>query len=240
MRLRRHRTNNGLPNGLTPLDESDLAALEDLLLVERIRRLERSEKVTLKERLRITLLQRSQLRSVLALVLFVCIGAYFVVKHLDKNSNAIKASNVKIEHAQALAVKALAKSERRHKALREYQIAACKRANEGRAETNRARRDDYLFDITLANGLELILTQPSTPNPNLTPAQARADLDFFTGLIGKLRSFASEREWRLLIPNCETAVDRPSTYHAPPPVKFSVRKPPPSALAIMLGKNLDE
>lgn len=137
-----------------------------------------------------------------------------------------------IEHAQVLASTALAKSEVRHAALRSYQIASCKRANESRAGENRSHRDDYLFDTALARGLSLILGQASRPNPLLTAAQNAADRDFFVGLTGSLGGFASDKEWRPLIVNCVFAVDHPGKYVLPPSVKFSERPAPTSALYV--------
>jgi hypothetical protein len=175
---------------------------------ERLDRLEGAHRV-------ITRLQRSQLWGVLALgVLLITTGAFYG-GHLQSNTS---------------------KSEERHAALRSYQIASCNRANESRASENRSHRDDYLFDTTLAALLNISLSQPSSPNPRLTPGQQAGDLHLVKQFVGSLSSYAADKEWRELIPDCEYAVDHPATYVLPPPIKFSKQMPPAGALVVQSRK----
>lgn len=178
---------------------------------ERVGRLEEAHRVTLRERARITRLQRSQLWGVLVLGAVVVAAGFIYGSHLSSNTS---------------------KSEERHAALRAYQIAACNRGNESRASENRSHRDDYLFDTTLAALLRISLSQPSSPNPRLTPSQQAGDLRLVEQFVGSLSSYAADKEWRELIPDCEYAVDHPATYVLPPPIKFSREMPPPGALEV--------
>ncbi len=198
---------------------------------ERLARLEIAHWVTLKERKRITLLQRSQLRAVGALVILVVVVGYLYGSHIATNTGKANDAVRKVRHAQQLAAAAIVRSNRRHDALRIYQIASCKRGNETRVIDNRSHKDDYLFDTSLVKLLRTALAQPEGAN-GLTPAQRRADRRNARQFTNQLAGFAKDKEWRYLIPNCEVAVDQPSKYISPKPIKFSTALPPYKALHI--------
>jgi hypothetical protein len=175
------------------------------------RAMEAAHRQTLRERRRIIGLQRKQFLAVVLMGLLLIAAGFIYGGHLSSNTT---------------------KSEERHAALRSYQIASCTRANESRASENRSHRDDYLFDTTLASLLRISLSQPSSPNPRLTPAQQTGDLELVEQFVGHLEGYAADKEWRELIPDCEYAVDHPATYVLPAPVKFAKRMPPASALEV--------
>lgn len=228
---------------LAELDQDEFGIDPSRPLPERVAVLEAAHKRTLVERRRITGLQRSQLLAVVVYGVVLVAAGFLWGKHLSANTNQIGSQTGQLErqtheigHAQQLAASALTKSEKRHAALRSYQIASCKRGNESRASENRSHRDDYLFDTTLASLLHISLSQPSTPDPNLTSEEQHGDLQRVKRFVGSLTRYADDKEWRSLIPNCEKAVDDPSKYVLPPPTKFTSAMPPPAALEIRAGE----
>lgn len=224
----RHRTNNGLPNGMTSLDESELTALKDKPLAERVERLERHDRVTLRERIRVTGYQRSQLRAVLTTLLLVIVTSYVVYKHLDSNTNAIRRTTHTANTAQTLAQK---NTEHALAVTVEVQEGACKRSNQSRVTENRAALTSYNFFISTAKLVKAsILASPAINGKQVLTA---------LGFVSELESDAKNLEWRPLTTNCVEAVRNPATKLGAP-VRFSEERPPKRALRIEAGPHLNE
>jgi hypothetical protein len=181
----------------------------DLTPEERFLRLEAAHRTTLRERARIIRLQRSQFWAVVVFGVTACIVAFMFGSNLQHAIDGGHSAQID---------------------LRAYQIASCERGNTVRAENNRSHADDYAFDTTLAAALKVSLAEPEAVNPNLTQRQRAANRAVVAEFVGQLESAAADKEWTHLIEDCEYAVDHPTAYHFPPPVKFSQQLPPPAAL----------
>lgn len=186
----------------------------DLTDEERFLRLEAAHLTTLRERARIIRLQRSQFWAVVALcVALIAIGFLFG-RHLQRAQDQIKTT-------QRTAQLALARSERRHQALRAYQIASCKRGNETRVSDNRAHLQNFEFDTELIVLIKTLAGEPQLPNPLLTTTQQQTNARLGAKLLANLERGTERLEWRHLIENCIEAVDDPAKYTVPPSQPFT-------------------
>lgn len=210
-----------------PLDETGLDELDGLPVIDRLKRLERNDATTVVERRRIISLQRSQLMSVVALiVLAVAVGALYG-KHLSANTRAIKKAN---ETANAAEGAALTRSDTEQVALRQSQIQGCERSNERTRSDNLSHLDDFRFDTGTVALIKLALALPQAPNPGLTSSdELKAALATARFLLS-LEAGARRKTWKAPIASCEAAVDHPAKNRLNPPVPFVVRMPPRSAL----------
>jgi hypothetical protein len=170
---------------------------------------------------------RGFVRGFGALWLGTVVVAFFGGKSINNNAN-------RIGTAQQLASAALTKNNAQAVALREYQIAGCKRGNQIRVIQNRSAYDDYLFFTTTSRLIRasLVKVERSSPRKAATKAAETA-----IGFVRLLEGFAGDKEWGHLIENCPEAVDHPEKYTLPPTVKFSAtghhHKPPYGALHVI-------
>lgn len=225
---------------LEPLDETSLDELKAWPDAKRIERLEKAQERTLIERRRITALQRSQMRGVIACVLLVVVTGVFVYKHLNANTSNIRTLQTNQAQTQgainshnATAQRGI---ERAQQITTETQISSCKRSNQSRVTDNRTTKTDHDFFVVTARLIRSALS--SSPPPADPGAAAR--LIATLGFISQLEAFAANLEWRPLTENCEEAVSNPKTYKLSAPYRYSERAPGPEALRVQTGKGLDE